>query len=95
MREAIKVSGEAGRLRVAAADQRLNQWSAAAGAAAARSEGEKVVQDVPSASEDPFKFEPSQETVDYEDDDDMQEAQPQQAVEEHDASDHVPTSPAS
>ena len=73
----------------------MNQWAAAAGAAAARSEGEKVVQDVPSASEDPFKSEPCQETVDYEDDDDMQEAQPQQAVEEHDGRDHVPTSPAS
>ena len=76
MREAIKGSGEAGRLRVAAADERLNHWAAAAGAAAARSEGEKVVQDVPSASgEDTsrFRFQEFQEAIDYEAEDDIME----------------------
>ena len=73
MREAIKGSSEAGRLRVAAADERLNHWVAAAGAAAARSGGEKVVQDVPGASEDPsrFRFQEFQETIGYEAEDDL------------------------
>ena len=49
--------------------------------------GGEVVQDVPSASEDPFKFEPSQETVDYEDDD-MQATEPQQAAQQQAAEEH-------
>ena len=56
-----------------------------------------MVQNVPSASDDPYKFAPFQEAIDYENDDDMQGdeqvTEPQQAVEAEE--DYMPTSPAS